>query len=360
MIATIIKTAVRGKLFGFKKPVHLILHVTSRCNSRCGMCFAWQRLNKKEADLSLKEIEKIAKDLPNLVFLDISGGEPFLRSDLDKVIEIFAKYSPQAYVNLPTNGLMPEIIAKTTERILKNTNLNLSLNLSLDGLAGIHDSIRGVKGIFEKVLETYRKLLPLKKKYPQLSVKVATVVSVKNLSSLKEFGDWVKKEMPEIDFHTLIWQRGNPKDKSYKDLKFKDLANNREIFFDIWKKYQYGQNMGFLGNFVGNKIHEYLFFQNLKTIKRKRMSLACLAGQAGTVIYNNGDLVFCELRTPLGNLHHRDFESLWQSPIAQKQRQEIKAKKCFCTNGCNMTDNFFLNPDIYPSMAIFLARNLLK
>lgn len=360
MIFNIAKTALKGKLFGFKKPAHLILHVTSRCNSRCGMCFAWQRLNKKEPDLSLKEIKTIAKYLPDLIFLDISGGEPFLRSDLDKIIEIFAKESPRAYVNLPTNGLKPKTIAETTGKILQKTKLNLSLNLSLDAMPKIHDQIRGVKGSFAKVLETYQLLIPLKKKYPQLSLKIATVVSVKNFSGLEEFGDWVKKEMPEIDFHTLIWQRGDPKDKTFKDLKFEELEKTQKLFFHIWKKYQYGQNMGFWGNLIGNKIHEYLYSQNLITIKRKKMSLPCLAGQAGMVIYGNGDLSLCELRNPLGNLKKNAPEELWLSLEAQKQRKEIAAQKCYCTHGCHMTDNLFLNPEVYPDIAIFLAKNLLK
>ena len=56
-----------------KTPLQLIHFITSKCNAKCGHCFYWKNLNTK-GELSLEEIEKITKHLPDLVILNISGG----------------------------------------------------------------------------------------------------------------------------------------------------------------------------------------------------------------------------------------------------------------------------------------------
>ena len=358
MIAKVFKKAIFGSVFGFKKPVHLILHVTSHCNARCGMCFVWRRLNK-DKDLTLGEIGKIAKTLNNLVFLDISGGEPFLRDDLDQILATFARYSPGAYVNLPTNGLLPEKIKKKTGEILQKTNLPISLNLSLDGLEKTHDRIRGVKGCFKKVLLTYKGLTKIKTGYSRLSLKVATVITNQNLAELENLADFVKKEMPEVDFHTLILFRGEPPDKSFRLPPLSELEEKKLLFVKIWQDYGYGKNLGWLGSKVANVSHLYLLDLYLKTLTEKKMVLPCLAGLAHAVIFANGDLALCELRKPLGNLRKVDFdfERLWSSKEAEKQRKEITQNSCFCTNGCNWTDNVFFNLKNYPALTQELIRS---
>jgi len=351
MITRILEKTIKSSVFGFARPTHLILHVTGRCNARCGACFAWKRLGEKN-DLTLGEFEKIAKSLPNLIFLDISGGEPFLRNDLDKILTIFAKSSPSAYVNLPTNGLLPGKIAKVTEKILKNTTLPISLNLSLDGLEKTHDKMRQVEGCFQKVLLTYEKLAKLKKNYPRLSLKVATVITNQNLEELEDFANFVKKKMPKIDFHTLILVRGQPRQKNVSLPSLSQLEDKRSLFFQIWENYDYGKNLGRFGSKVANVSHRYLFDLYLKTLKERKMTLPCLAGKAHGVIFANGDVSFCELKKPIGNLRkvNFDFFELWQGREAQEQRRKIFKNECFCTNGCNWTDNLFFNFRSYPKL----------
>ena len=88
------------------------------------------------------------------------------------------------------------------------------------------------------------------------------------------------------------------------------------------------------------------------------MAMPCLAGKAHVVIYANGDVSFCELRSPIGNLRKVgfDFGKLWQSAEAQKQREEIKRNTCYCAHGCNWTDNVFFNLKAYP----ILIKEFLK
>lgn len=357
MIAKVLKTAFVTSFFGWKKPAHLILHVTSRCNARCRMCFVWQRLNK-DKDLTLREIEKIAKTLKNLTFLDISGGEPFLRDDLAQILAIFEKESPDVYVNLPTNGFLPEKIKRDIKTILQKTHLPISLNLSLDGLKATHDKIRGVRGSFTRVLQTYQRLEQVKRQSPRLSLKIATVISRENFGEIEKLALFVKEEMKGIDFHTLILVRGEPPNPNFVLPPLRELEAKKEAVFKIWQSYDYGSNLGSFGERIANTSHRYLFNLYLKTLKEKKMVWPCLAGRAHVVIFANGDVAFCELRKPIGNLRDVsfDFRKLWFSKDAQKQRGEIAHNFCFCTNGCNWTDNIFFNPKTYP----FLIRELIR
>lgn len=353
MLAKVLNKSITGYLTGWKRPVHLILHVTSRCNSHCGMCFAWKRLNKKNDDLTLHEFKKISQILPGLIFLDFSGGEPFLRDDLPEIISLFEKESPDALINLPTNGFLPEKIAQETTRILKISRLPLCLNLSLDGLEKTHEKIRGVKGGFNQVLETFQRLKKIKEKNQRLSLKVSTVISNQNFAELSGLAEFVKTKMVGLDFHTLVLMRGEPPDKNFALPPIDQLEAQKKLFFQIWNNYShYGKNLDSWGSRIANRAHRYFLEQYLKTLKEKRMTLPCLAGQAHLVILANGEVALCELRKPIGNLRNVNFnlDKLWNSSEAEKQRKEIKNFSCYCTHGCNWTDNVFFNLKTYPAL----------
>ena len=67
----------------------LLTHtVTFRCNARCEMCDSWKLPDQHE--LTLEEIERIYSELPPLDVVRLTGGEPFLRSDLGDIERIAA------------------------------------------------------------------------------------------------------------------------------------------------------------------------------------------------------------------------------------------------------------------------------
>jgi len=52
--------------------------VTYRCNARCSMCNRYKAPSKPEEEISIETIKK----LPKMYFTNITGGEPFIRTDL--------------------------------------------------------------------------------------------------------------------------------------------------------------------------------------------------------------------------------------------------------------------------------------
>ena len=68
------------------------------------------------------------------------------------------------------------------------------------------------------------------------------------------------------------------------------------------------------------------------TAERQTQVIPCRAGQLAGVIYSNGDVSFCETHKPIGNLREQGFWEIWGSEKAQKLRESIARKECFCTN----------------------------
>jgi len=119
---------------GFGRNVtYLRVSVTERCNFRCQYCmpekpFSWV---PKENLLNFEELflfVKVAID-EGITKIRITGGEPLLRTDLDKFIEMINNHKSGLDLALTTNGFL----LKDAAQKLKNAGLQ-RVNISLDSL----------------------------------------------------------------------------------------------------------------------------------------------------------------------------------------------------------------------------------
>src|SRR3712207_9233416 len=83
----------------------VILFVTSRCNAFCQTCFYHEELNQP-GDMTFAQIEKVSRTMPPITDLWLSGGEPTLRHDADRVISLFVENNGVRRCIIPTNGLL--------------------------------------------------------------------------------------------------------------------------------------------------------------------------------------------------------------------------------------------------------------
>lgn len=129
-------------------PTQAIIAVTYRCNARCGMCDIWRKEHAPEVEPS------VYYHLPaSLREINLSGGEPFLRDDLEKIVAVMTERLPGARILISSNGLLTERIARLTP-VLHRLNPRLGLRVSIDGSAATHDRIRGIPGAHEHAWET--------------------------------------------------------------------------------------------------------------------------------------------------------------------------------------------------------------
>src|SRR5574344_1994492 len=87
--------------------------VTYRCNARCSMCNRYKAPSRPEEELTVETIRK----LPKMNFVNVTGGEPFIRQDLEDIIREL--YTKTERVVISTNGFFTDRILDLCEKFPK-------------------------------------------------------------------------------------------------------------------------------------------------------------------------------------------------------------------------------------------------
>jgi MoaA/NifB/PqqE/SkfB family radical SAM enzyme len=166
---------------------------------------------KPKGELSLDEIKEFAKNNNYFKWIEITGGEPFLRSDIVEVVRAFKENSKNLYiVTIPTNSLTDhDTVIKRIQGILELGIPKLAITVSLDGYRELHDKIRGVPGNYDKAIDMYKRLLELKNTHRNLYVVFGYTLSNLNKGQFAKTFEEVKREIPSItynDFHINLAQ----------------------------------------------------------------------------------------------------------------------------------------------------------
>jgi Predicted Fe-S oxidoreductases len=318
------------------KPVYMILGLTYDCNSFCRTCFNWEQLRKdKEHELSLDELKKIFASLDDLLFVVMSGGEPFLRRDLPQVCEALSNTNHAKQITIPTGAIASDLIARSVEETLALCpGTQIVVNLSLDHIGEKHDWIRGVPGNYEKLRKTYAKLIELRDRSKNLTVNIHTCLCSYNVDDLEEITMGVKRDFPAVSFHSFEMLRGDQPDKSIQPIstqRYREVLPMLEKYWSTYENYD-----GFL-KFV--KIYSRRV--ELEVLEQETQVRPCHAGTVSGVVDARGEVRMCELRDAVGNLRDvgYDFDKLWFSKEADAQRLSIRNKECHCTHSCFMSSS---------------------
>jgi len=138
------------------------LITTFRCNAQCNMCNIWKFQTHPSEEIDASYYEK----LPAGLRINITGGEPTLRPDIDKIFEIL--YPKSRLLELSTNGYNTQKIVE-----LANKYPNILIRVSVEGLPKINDAKRGIKDGFDHALRTMLELKKTKCKNIGFSVVIA-------------------------------------------------------------------------------------------------------------------------------------------------------------------------------------------
>ena len=334
-------------------PVQLIFFVTSRCNLRCAHCFYWRNLNAGKDELSLDEIEAVSKGFPDLLSVSLTGGEPFLRTDLAKIARAFCRNSNAKHLLLFTNGMQTERIYAVTEEILSTCkDAYVFVSVSFDGLRETHNRIRGNPEAFDRAKETFERLGSLKDRYDRLALHTVTTCSGENQHELRDLFEFMRKELRPDDMAlTLI--RGDTKDPKVKAI---DIRYYDELC-DLKRRDGTTRSKGFYNAFAGRvfSARESLGYRMVReAYVKQRFVTRCYAGTLTAILYENGEVFPCEtLNLSMGNVreHNLEFRKLWFSEKAEQIRRRIERIRCFCTYECAMTPNILFNPRHYFRLA---------
>jgi len=327
------------------------------------MCFNWSSVRKNGADqdeIRIQAIEKIARSMRALPQLLLSGGEPFLRQDVVKLVEIFYIYSGTRQITIPTNGMLTqEIVQSMSEMLTQCQEAYFNLNISLDGIGKDHDLSRGVEGCFDRLCETFRRLEKLRERHKRLVINFLTTIKKSNVEKIPDIVEYVERNF-KANYHQLGLIRGDPYQKEEKDI---EIEHVEKILSSIHKR---RNNLGnpsvfyrltpHVTNLIGKIISE--------TRKQKKRCFHCLVGRKMVVITHDGKLLPCE---PLwlepgvrcgekiddyimADLREFDYnvKGALRSSQAKRILKFIAEKRCYCVYGCAILNSIIYCPLMYP------------
>ncbi|MCD6398738.1 MAG: radical SAM protein [Candidatus Aenigmarchaeota archaeon] len=314
-----------SNFWSLSQPYKITFAITYNCNSRCKTCNIWKK--KSTNELTTREIKKIFKNI-NPSWVNLTGGEPFLRRDIFDIAKIIRDNTDTYLLNMTTNGLLGDLAFKDIKKI---TNLGFPkfiVVVSLDGPEKIHDYIRGIKGNWKKSIELYKKLRKLSKEKRNFETYLGYTASTYNIGQFSKTLEEAKKEIPTLkirDFHLNFYHES----EVYFDNK-KLSRLNKNFLIDLKKTID-----AFKSKKIGFNPISFLEFKYLSLIdnylKTKTSPLPCKALQSSCYIDPHGNVYPCTIfNTIIGNLRdsNYDLKKNWNSEKAKKIRKLIKQNKC--------------------------------
>lgn len=336
-----------------RRPIFLTVFVTARCALNCGHCFYREELkNGKQAEeFTLDEYDRFTSKLPSFPKLILTGGEPFLRTDLVDIATMFYENQSQArQITIPTAGSHTDRIVDLVERLLvPRKDLILEIQLSIDGVGEQHDSIRG-KGAFDKMLRTYEALKPIQDANAGLRIRFNYTFSRVTQDWFEGTWKFVTQDLGNPHFDMVLVRRATIEDQFWGqvDIEKYRLATSLLQAAEMKKA-------------EGSRLKE-LLAQRVQVEREiiaehhqgKRVMGDCMAGTLTAIVSEKGEVRPCEiLDTCFGNVRDTDYDmlALWNNDIAKEHRRHIRDTGCFCTFETCVRTTMSFQPKWYGRMA---------
>ncbi len=156
------------------RPLVVSFELTASCNANCLHCDKGG-IRAGETPLSPAQIRAIYREL-RPVAVQLSGGEPLLRTDLLEVVRHIKERNGTPYIILVTNGwlLRPELY-----RQLRAAGVN-QVSISVDFPDRRHDDFRAVPGLFQHLGQ----LVPALTAHGNRDIVINTAISQLNIEDL--------------------------------------------------------------------------------------------------------------------------------------------------------------------------------
>ena len=309
----------RQKKSGKPHPLEAIsLEITHRCFCRCSMCNIWM-IPSQVQDLDLHDWLRLlsSPELRHLRELDLTGGEPFMRNDLGKLLQGICDLQSTNFpelrtISITTNGILTERILELIREIiapLRFRGIDLVLACGMDAVGDLHDRIRNFPGAWEKLRETLSGLISLRNNHSNLILGIKTTVVPLNAHELDRIADYAD----DNGLFTIISPRIITSNRFRNSEKEAELSFKPEDVESIIRFYE--------GSRFAWSSHREVILNYLRTGRIKK---PCSAGFNNLFVRHNGDVFPCPiLPVALGNIKERSLSDLFRSPDADQFRKKV-------------------------------------
>ncbi len=309
---------------------------TYRCNCRCLMCDIWRHPTSPEEEFRPEVLDK----LPDLVFANITGGEPFLREDIGEITRILMGKARRVVVS--TNGYLTGKIIDLAREFP-----GIGIRISIEGLPAANDELRGIRDGFDHGLRTLLELRRLGIK----DIGFGITVSDRNARDMLELYQLAKAM--KVEFATAAVHNSYYFHKS--DNEIRDQATVIECFEELVAELLRSRR-------PKDWFRAYFNHGLINYIRGNPRLLPCGAGEDMFFLDPFGEIRPCNgmaaatAETSMGNLNGQTFEKIWNGERGRRVREQAAA----CPRNCWMigTASPAMKKNLLPPAA-WVARNKL-
>jgi radical SAM protein with 4Fe4S-binding SPASM domain len=305
-----------------KLPNDAFINVTIRCNAKCVMCDNWKRPPTEE--LAPEEFSKLPKSLR---YINLSGGEPFLRDDLAEIVQVLHTSLNKPKIDISTNGFLTDKIEVQMKKIL-SIGARVGVRISVDGIGARHDQVRGTKGAYDKAIASVKLLQKMGLK----DLGIGCVASNYNIDQLQEVVKLAKRL--KVDFMCAGVVQNSELTFSKNNKPIQDLAElKRQLDYVATEQLKTFSPRNWVRAYIGSGLY---YFASTGTRK-----IPCSAGISFFFMTPNGDIypdMVCGYK--LGNIKTESFEEIWFSDHATEFRNKLNDISQ-CPTPCWMTCTVF-------------------
>ena len=286
------------------------LIVTYRCNAKCYMCNTWQYPSKREEEFGPELVDKLPRELE---FINITGGEPFLRKDIGEIVEKALTKTKRLVIS--SNGYFTDRIVQLFERF----GNRVGIRISIEGLPAANDELRGITNGFDHGLRTLTTLHGMGAK----DIGFGMTVSDRNADDMIEL--YRLANAMGLEFATATTHNSfyfHTTDNRYEDQE-KVAAAFENIAVELLKT-----------NKPKNWFRAYFNMGLARKVRGRNRALPCEVGTDMFFVDPDGNVMPCngsDQPMIMGNLHEQSFDEIWNSPQANTVRERVKNcdKQCW-------------------------------
>ena len=321
--AALAMTALKSNFSSLKRPYKLNFCVTYLCQSRCSTCNIWEIRPKNE--LAIEEVRKFAENNNYFKWIELTGGEPFLRSDIADIAKAFKENCKDLYLmTMPTNSLCSiSMVEKRLREILSLGIPRVVVTVSLDGWKELHDKIRGIPGNFDKAMQVYGMIQKLKKEYGAIAAVFGYTMSKFNQGQFEQTYSAVKQLYPGVaynDFHINLAQTSeNYYKNETMDIRPDSELAAKELEYLLVKRGRSTDPMVIIENAFLRKLVEFARTKK-SPLKSRSLEVSLYLDSWGNVYPS------IMWNKKIGNIREVDYDlsKLWHNEGANEVRAAIK------------------------------------
>lgn len=326
-------------------PGFLCFGIVDNCMLRCKMCYKWkedilvENHTKAPTMTDWKRAVDALKEMTDPGFLiNFGGGEALIKKDLLELVKYC--HDRGFRTNIATNAfLIDEDMAKR----IADSGLD-SVNISLDSLdEKIHDYLRGVPGIYKRVMNAIEYLDRYCKNF---EIEICCVIYNINRDGIIDLARWADSDsrINWIVFMVPMQPNNSPnylghnwwENKEYDFLWPKDHEKACAIINELLELKGQGYK-------ISNQVCQLEAFKNYLRYPGSFVKKSPCNLDKALHVSAVGDIFICYGWESIGNIKTHDLNERWYS----KEADNIRDKVVSCSRNCHFLLNCYFEGD-YP------------